>query len=166
MTCYICLNFCLICRCSTAKAFLRPARSRPNLDIALNSQVLKILVDSKTRAAYGVRVRRGEAVYSVLARKEVILSAGTLNSPQLLMLSGIGPADHLAEMGIPLHSNLPVGQNMQDHYGTGALTFTLDQPVSFVQTRVENMPSVLKYAVFGTGPLTVLGGVEVAIIEI
>jgi len=147
-------------RCSTAKAFLRPARDRPNLHIALNSQVLKILVDSHSSAAYGVRVRRGGAIYTVLARKEVILSAGSLNSAQLLMLSGIGPADHLTEMGIPVHCDLPVGQNLQDHYGTGALTFTVDQPVSAVQTRFENIPTVLKYAVFGTGPLTILGGVE------
>ena len=91
----------------------------------------------------------------------MILSAGTLNSAQLLMLSGVGPADHLAEMGIPLQADLPVGHNLMDHYGTGALTFTVDQPVSLVQTRYENIPSVLKYAIFGSGPLTVLGGVEV-----
>jgi len=147
-------------RCSTAKAFLRPARSRPNLDIALHSQVLKILVDSKTTAAFGVRVRRGDAVYTVLARKEVILSAGALNTPQLLMLSGIGPAEHLSDMGIHVYRDLSVGQNLQDHYGTGALTFTVDMPISAVQTRFENIPSILKYAVFGTGPLTMLGGVE------
>ena len=54
----------------------------------MSSQVIKLLIDSKTKAAFGVRVRKGEAVYTVLARKEVILSAGTLNSAQLLMLSG------------------------------------------------------------------------------
>ena len=54
----------------------------------MNSQVIKLLIDSKTKAAFGVRVRKGDAVYTVLARKEVILSAGTLNSAQLLMLSG------------------------------------------------------------------------------
>eukprot|EP00090_Calanus_glacialis_P024475 TRINITY_DN3801_c0_g1_i1.p1 TRINITY_DN3801_c0_g1~~TRINITY_DN3801_c0_g1_i1.p1 ORF type:complete len:650 (-),score=121.07 TRINITY_DN3801_c0_g1_i1:510-2459(-) len=147
-------------RCSTSKAFLRPVRNRPNLHIALNSQVLKILIDNKSKAAFGVRLKRENSVYTVLAKKEVILSAGTLNTAQLLMLSGIGPADHLAEMGIPLHTDLPVGKNLQDHYGTGALTFTVDQPVSLVQTRYENIPSVLKYAIFGSGPLTVLGGVE------
>jgi len=147
-------------RCSTNKAFLRPIRHRTNLHIALNSQVLKILIDTKSKAAFGVRLKRGDSVYTVLAKKEVILSAGTLNSAQLLMLSGVGPADHLAELGIPLHRDLPVGENLQDHYGTGALTFTVDQPVSLVQTRYENIPSVLKYAIFGSGPLTVLGGVE------
>lgn len=92
---------------------------------------------------------------------QVILSAGTLNTAQLLMLSGVGPASHLSQLGIPVHQDLPVGENLQDHYGTGALTFTVDQPVSLVQTRYENIPSVLKYAIFGSGPLTVLGGVEV-----
>ena len=76
-------------------------------------------------------------------------------------LPGVGPADHLAEHGIPVQQDLPVGYNLQDHYGTGALTFTIDQPVSLVQTRYENIPAVLKYAIFGSGPLTVLGGVEV-----
>jgi len=55
---------------------------------------------------------------------------------------------------------LPVGENLQDHYGTGAMVFTIDKPVSLVQPRYENVPAVLKYAMFGTGPLTILGGVE------
>ena len=75
----------------------------------------------------------------------------------------MGPADHLAEHGIPVQQDLPVGYNLQDHYGTGALTFTIEQPVSLVQTRYENIPAVLKYAIFGSGPLTVLGGVEVRV---
>ena len=63
-------------------------------------------------------------------------------------------------MGIPIIKDLPVGENLMDHYGTGALTFLVDKPVTLVQTRYENIPSVLKYAMFGSGPLTVLGGVE------
>ena len=63
-------------------------------------------------------------------------------------------------MGIPIIKELPVGENLMDHYGTGALTFLVDKPVTLVQTRYENIPSVLKYAMFGSGPLTVLGGVE------
>ena len=81
----------------------------------------------------------------------------------LLFSAGIGPADHLTELSIPVQRDLPVGYNLQDHYGTGALTFSIDQPVSLVQTRYENIPAVLKYAIFGSGPLTVLGGVEVCI---
>ena len=81
----------------------------------------------------------------------------------VLIVSGVGPGDHLSELGIPVHRDLPVGHNLQDHYGTGALTFTLGQPVSLVQTRYENIPDILKYAIFGSGPLTVFAGVEVKI---
>lgn len=128
------------------------------MHIALESHVTKILIDPHTRRAYGVQFKRNGRLWVVRARKEVILSAGALNSAQLLMLSGVGPAWHLSELGIPVIQDLPVGENLMDHYGTGAIVFTLDQPISLVQTRYENIPSVLKYAMFGTGPLTVLGG--------
>jgi len=147
-------------RCSTSKAFLRPVRKRKNLHIAMHARVLKLLIDPVTKVCHGVKFRRDDKIWSVWANKEVILSAGALNSPQLLMLSGIGPKDHLQELGIPVVSDLPVGDNLQDHYGTGALAFAIDKPVSLVQTRYENIPSVLKYIMFGSGPLTVPGGVE------
>jgi len=90
------------------------------------------------------------------------------------MLSGIGPSWHLRELGIPVLSDLPVGENLMDHVGTGALVFTMNQPLSLITTRwkhlidpsslknlrYENLPSVLKYATSGTGPLTSMGGVE------
>ena len=88
-------------RCSAAKAFIRPVRNRPNLHIALESHVTKVLLDENNRA-YGVTFQRNGKVQSVRAKREVILSAGTLNSAQLLMLSGIGPRDHLTDMGIPV----------------------------------------------------------------
>ena len=104
-------------RCSTAKAFLRQARDRDNLDIALGSHVMKILIDPGSKKAYGVKLWRDGRMYSVFSRREVVLSAGALNSPQLLMLSGIGPAPHLSALGIPLMADLSVGRNLQDHYG-------------------------------------------------
>lgn len=67
----------------------------------MNSHAMKILINERNEA-YGVRFKREGRVYNVFARREVILSSGAINSPQLLMLSGIGPAPHLAEMGIPL----------------------------------------------------------------
>lgn len=76
-------------RCSAAKAFLNPIRLRRNLHIALWSHVTKILIDPATRRAYGVEFIRDGIRHRVLARREVILSAGAINSPQLLMLSGI-----------------------------------------------------------------------------
>ena len=147
-------------RCSSSKAFLRPVRHRRNLHIAMHSRVLKVLIDDKEKRAYGVKMRKGGKVFTLVAKKEVVLSAGTINSAQLLMLSGIGPREALTKHGIQVHSDLPVGENIQDHYGTGALTFTLNRPISLVMKRFENMPSILRYVVQGSGPLTVLGGVE------
>lgn len=77
------------------------------------------------------------------------------------MLSGVGPKQHLAEMGIQtLFDSQGVGQNLQDHIGLGGLTFTLNQKVSLLPSIYENVQSLLKYAMFGDGPLTVMGGVE------
>ncbi|XP_011140061.1 glucose dehydrogenase [FAD, quinone]-like [Harpegnathos saltator] len=105
-------------RCSTAKAFLRPASKRRNLHVSLESFVEKILVknDGMSKVAHGVRFRRSARHFVVRAKREIILSAGTIQSPQLLMLSGIGPRDHLETMKIPVvHHASGVGQNLQDH---------------------------------------------------
>ncbi|XP_037087074.1 glucose dehydrogenase [FAD, quinone]-like [Pollicipes pollicipes] len=147
-------------RCSTSKAFIRPVRLRKNLHTAMHCHVTKVLIDPDTKRAYGVEMVRHKKRYILYARKEVILSAGSLNSAQLLMLSGVGPASHLYEHGIPVIQDLPVGYNLQDHIGTGGIVFVLNKPISLVQSRYENIPSILKYAMFGSGPLTVLGGVE------
>lgn len=91
---------------------------RHNLHVAIFSRVTKILIDPQTKKTIGVEfVKKGKSRL-VLAKKEVILSAGPINSPQLLMLSGVGPKDHLKNLGIPVIQDLPVGQNLQDHYGT------------------------------------------------
>jgi len=71
-------------RCSTAKAFLRPIKDRPNLDIALGAQAMRVLIDPVSKVAKGVKFRREGSVYNVLADREVILSAGALNTPQVL----------------------------------------------------------------------------------
>ncbi|XP_073985159.1 glucose dehydrogenase [FAD, quinone]-like [Rhodnius prolixus] len=147
-------------RCSTAKAFLRPVRLRKNLHIAMNSHVTKILINPNTRVAHGVEFMRDGGKHIVHASKEIILSSGTVGSPHLLMLSGVGPKQHLQEMNIPVIQDLKVGHNLQDHIGLGGLTFLVNQPVSLVQNRYENVPAVIRYAMFGDGPLTVLGGVE------
>ena len=101
-------------RCSTAMAYLKPAMNRPNLDIQTHALTTRVIMDGKT--AVGVEYRQGGKTRRVRARKEVILSASSFNSPKLLMLSGIGPADHLKEHGIEVVHDLPgVGQNLQDH---------------------------------------------------
>ncbi|CAG0886103.1 unnamed protein product [Cyprideis torosa] len=137
-------------RCSTAKAFIRPARLRPNLDVSLRSFVHKILINGHKRA-YAVKYEKFGQVRIVRARKEVILCAGAIGSPHILMLSGIGPKQHLQEHGIHVHADLKVGYNLQDHIGIGGLVFLVNQPIALVQTRLENFPAVMKYAMFGKG---------------
>jgi len=147
-------------RCSTAKSFLRPIRLRKNIHIAMNSHVTKIMIDPLTRRATGVEFFRNGLKQRVKARKEVILSAGAINSPQILMLSGIGPKEHLQHIGIPVIKNLPVGDNLQDHIGMGGLTFLIDKSVSIVQDRFPAIAMTMQYVINGKGPLTTLGGVE------
>lgn len=101
-------------RLSTARTYLNPARRRPNLTILTNSTATKLIIE-KGRVR-GVRYVRSGRVETVHADEEVILSAGGINSPQLLMLSGIGPADHLRAVGIEPAVDLPaVGEGLQDH---------------------------------------------------
>jgi len=82
-----------------------------------------------------------------LARKEVVLSAGALNTPQLLMLSGIGPADHLRSLGIPVLADLPVGEGLQDHLSFfGGVTFLVNDTVTVIESRsVRNMSAVVSF---------------------
>ena len=101
-------------RWNTASAYLRPALPRQNLVTETGSLVDRVLVESNK--AVGVNYRVGKTTRCAKAAKEVILCGGVINSPQLLMLSGIGNANELKELGIPVVSNLPgVGQNLQDH---------------------------------------------------
>jgi choline dehydrogenase len=101
-------------RWSAANAYLRPAMSRRNLTVRTHALATQILFQQ--RRATGVRYRRGASERVVLARREVILSGGPINSPQLLKLSGVGPAAELASHGISVVHDLPgVGENLQDH---------------------------------------------------
>ena len=101
-------------RCSAAGAHLRPALARGNITLLTKAQVLKINMTGNS--VKGVTFKRKEKIHSVEANKEVILSGGAINSPHLLMLSGIGPSKHLKEHGIEVQVDLPgVGQNLQDH---------------------------------------------------
>ncbi|CAL7939275.1 unnamed protein product [Xylocopa violacea] len=146
-------------RVSASKAFLEPVSGRPNLHLSRLSRVTRIVIDEKR--AVGVRfVKNGERLY-VSATREVILSAGTLNSPQLLMLSGIGPRDHLESLNVEVIEDLPVGYNLQDHVSMSALTFLVNESVTIVEPRVaSNLANTVDYFVKGTGPLTVPGGAE------
>ncbi|KAK6640558.1 hypothetical protein RUM44_012254 [Polyplax serrata] len=148
-------------RCSTAKAFLRPVRLRKNLHVSIWSHVTRILIHPQTKRAYGVEFLRNGQRHVVYARKEVILSGGAINSPQLLMLSGVGPARTLDKFGIPVLFDSPgVGQNLQDHVAVGGIIFLIDHPFSLVFRRLVNLNSVLRYAIYENGPLTSSIGLE------
>ncbi|PHR80526.1 MAG: GMC family oxidoreductase [Colwellia sp.] len=112
-------------RCSAAKAFLTPNLHRSNLTVITDAQVQNILIDdkSKDKVATGVCYKVKGHRYNIFATKEVLLSAGTFNSPQLLMLSGVGPKAELTKHDIPLkHELTGVGQNLQDHPDTVVVT--------------------------------------------
>jgi len=144
-------------RSSTANAFLKPARGRKNLDVVTNAHTTRILLEG-TRAKGVEYVRNGDTV-RVHAAREVVLAAGTFNSPQILMLSGIGPAAHLQQMGIGVAADLPVGRNLQDHLGA-YMTYTRPRPGTFHrEMRFDRMAvSMVRAYLFGTGPGTVVPG--------
>lgn len=101
-------------RWSTANAYLRPAMARPNLTVVTHALVHRVLLEGKR--AVGVRYEKGGAIHEVAAQQEVILSAGSIGSPHLLQLSGIGNRNVLEQAGIPVEHELPgVGENLQDH---------------------------------------------------
>jgi choline dehydrogenase len=109
-------------RVSAARAFLRPALSRPHLTLLLNTNVVKL--NFKGTRCVGVKLMTDGAVRDIAADKEVILAAGTINSPKLLMLSGVGEAKALRSLGIDVVENLPgVGENLQDHVLVSGVVF-------------------------------------------
>jgi choline dehydrogenase len=102
-------------RCNTAQAYLKPARGRSNLRIITEAQATRIVVEGERAAAVEFRTPKGVA--TARARREIVLSCGTFGSPHLLLLSGIGPAAHLQELGIVPVANTPrVGENLNDHF--------------------------------------------------
>ena len=140
-------------RCSAATAFLNPAKSRANLRIETGFLVERVLIEGGR--ATGLRYR-GKAGTVTVRAKEVILSAGTINSPQLLMLSGIGDPAELGRHGIDVVTALPsVGQNLQDHIYVHCMARV--QPKSSVNRIVSNnlrlIPEVLRYALWRDGLL-------------
>lgn len=147
-------------RCSASKAFLRPIRNRPNLTVTKSSLVTKILINPETKRAFGVKFVKNKQTYVVYARKEIVLSAGALNSPQILMLSGIGPADNLLDVGVPVIKDLKVGYNLQDHVSMAGLVFLVNESVTIVESRYRNPKYMIQYALNGEGPYSIPGGAE------
>ncbi|MCK5771139.1 choline dehydrogenase [Algiphilus sp.] len=142
-------------RCSAAKAYLEPVADRPNLTIITEAYATRI--DMEGKRAVGVRYRKDDASHHVGARKEVLVSAGALQSPQLLMLSGIGPREELDQHGIPIcHELAGVGANLQDHldYVT-AVKSPSKEPLGISLSGGWQMLQALRtYRRFRTGKLT------------
>ena len=137
-------------RVSAASAYLVPARKRDNLVVRTNASVEQILIENGR--ATGVRYLAARADHVVHADREVILSAGAVNSPQLLMCSGIGPGALLHRLGITVHLDQPsVGDNLQDHLTSGV---ALGGRRAISLARAQSVGSVAKYLVSRRGPLT------------
>ena len=145
-------------RSSAATAYLRPAKSRRNLDVVTGALATRVLMQG-TRAT-GVEYVQGiRETVRVDAAREVILSGGAFNTPPLLMLSGIGPADHLRATGIKPVVDLPVGKNLQDHLAVIIFFERLNESVFRRDMRFDRMAvSMLRAYFFGTGPGTVVPG--------
>jgi choline dehydrogenase-like flavoprotein len=144
-------------RCSTAVGYLNPARRRANLQIVTHALSEKIVIEGKRAVA--VTYRQGGELKTVRAQREIILCGGAINSPQLLMLSGVGPADHLAQHGIAVVQDLPgVGQNLQDHY-SAPIKLKARLPVTVNDVMLSNLRKLkvgLQYYTMHTGPLAMI----------
>ncbi|CAB3374223.1 Hypothetical predicted protein [Cloeon dipterum] len=142
-------------RLNTAKAFLAPAKDRENLHVSKKSHVTKLRI--KNGRVVGVEFEKEGSSYFVAANKEVVLSAGTIHSPQILMLSGIGPNKHLKPFGIAVHADLPVGKNLQDHFmyqGTHLILKNINAKIDF-QAKLRD--DLYQFLFYRRGDLASLG---------
>lgn len=142
-------------RLSSARAFITPFENRSNLHVIVNATVTKVRTLNKRATGVNVLINGRRRI--IFARREVILSAGSVNTPQLLMLSGIGPKEHLRSLGIPVVVDLPgVGENLHNHQSFG-MDFSLNEDFypTFNQTNVD------QYLYNQTGPLSSTGLAQV-----
>ena len=149
-------------RASTAQTFLAAAKGRPNLEVITEAQTTKLLFEGTK--CVGVAYRRGGQDREVRAEREVIVSGGAVNSPHILQVSGIGPAEHLRSIGVPVLHNLPgVGANLNDHYVV-RLSHRIKDAISLNQLargwRLAR--EVARYGLYGDGALTM--GVTAAMV--
>jgi len=142
-------------RCSTATGYLKPARRRANLRVVTDALTMRVLFDG--RRATGIEYRRGDETRTVRASREVIVSSGAFNSPQLLQLSGVGPASLLQSFGIPIVADMPgVGDGLNDHYA-GRIMLRCRQPITLndaVRGWSGKVSAAARYAFSRRGYLT------------
>ena len=141
-------------RSSAATAYLRPARGRANLAVVTNATVTRVIIEAGV--ATGVEYKRGNETLVARARREVIVSGGTFNSPKILQLSGVGPGAQLQALGLPVICDLPgVGENLQNHF-RASMVFRCRQPVTHndvMASLPKKIGMALEYALFRKGPL-------------
>ncbi|MBK5567092.1 GMC family oxidoreductase N-terminal domain-containing protein [Ensifer sp. SSB1] len=138
-------------RYSAARSYVWPAKRRSNFKLVLKATVETIIFEGKR--AVGVRYVHDGRLIEVRANRAVIVSGGTFGSPQILMLSGIGPAGHLQEMGIEVRGNVPgVGHNFQDHAGTSHTALTKTRTYNVMQSPIEKAWIALRWLLKGDGP--------------
>jgi choline dehydrogenase len=146
-------------RASTAYSYLRPAKNRSNLDVETSALAQRILFEG--RRARAVEYRQSGALRTARARKEILVSSGAYNSPQLLQLSGVGPAVLLKQHGIDIVLDAPgVGNDLQDHLQVRLVT-RCSQPVTLndiLNHPVRRVMAGARYAAFRKGPLTIAAG--------
>jgi choline dehydrogenase len=146
-------------RCSTAVGYLHPAMRRPNLRVITRALTERVIFDG--RRAVGVAFHENGVAKTVRARREVILSGGAIGSPHVLLLSGVGPAAHLAERGVAVAHDLPgVGQCLQDHY-SAAVKLRCKEKITFndvMRNPLKQLAVGMRYLVFRDGPLTMAAG--------
>lgn len=124
-------------RGSTSRMYLRKAGSQGNLDVFINSQVTRIHIDKRTNLATGVEFMDKDGVKkTVRARREVILSCGAIGSPQILLLSGVGPSEDLEGLGIEVLKDLPVGRNLHNHVSAGVGFYINDTSYEILTMKV------------------------------
>lgn len=146
-------------RASTARGYLNPIRNRKNLSVIKGSTVTRVITNNKV--AEGVEYYRNGSMFRVFARMEVILSAGSINTPQLLMLSGIGPSDELIRHDIPVVQDLPVGKYLQDHLRL-LMYFEINGNETLTSDVWETSESIEEYTRDRNGPLTSNGAEAMA----
>ncbi|XP_059474195.1 glucose dehydrogenase [FAD, quinone]-like [Neocloeon triangulifer] len=146
-------------RFSTAKAFLAPAKARKNLHVSKHSQVTKLLIDKSDNRVTGVEFVKGGESRVVSVGKEVVLSAGAIGSPHILLLSGIGPEEHLNEMGIQVVKNSKmVGKNLQDHILFLGNIFAMKKVDLEIGDKEKfELDQMYKYLVYKTGYYSTVG---------
>lgn len=146
-------------RVNTAKAYLVPIRNRENLDVLKETRANKVLIENGKANGVELTLSNGNTII-LKAKKDVIVSAGAIATPQILMLSGIGPAEHLEEIGIKVLADLPVGQNLQDHLTWFGTRFSYENSTNVYKAK-KLLDATYEYLIHGRGEFATAAGVDI-----